>query len=107
MSIVKISELADAPAEGMGKGFCLEHPFTCIKYDLALFKIKEKYYVIADRCHLCNSGLAQGQLNGLVVACMKGDHLWNIKTGVCKFNRVNSLPTYSVSVETDGLYINI
>ena len=106
MSIVKILELADVPAEGGGKSLQLEHPYTYIRYELALFKVNEKYYVITNRCTLCNGWLSEGKLNGLVVSCVK-EHLWNIKTGVCKFIRTNSLPTYNVLVEADGLYINI
>ena len=106
MSIVKISELADAPAEGTGKTVLLEHPYTYIRYELDLFKANGKYYVILSRCTLCNGRLSEGKLNGLIVSCAK-EHLWNVKTGVCKLIQTNSLPTYNVSVEADGLYINI
>lgn len=107
MSSIKISELADAPAEGTGKRVLLEHPFTCYKYELALFKINEKYYVLSNNCRLCGSSLVRGKLNGMMALCMKEEHPWNIKTGTCKFNRAQSLDTYSVSVETDGIYITI
>ncbi len=107
MSSVKISELADAPAEGKGKRVDLEHPLTFYKYNLALFNAKGRYYVITDICKLCNGSLVRKELNGLYAACSKEDHLSNIKTGIYKFDRTLSVPIYSSSVEPDGIYINI
>ncbi|MBI4388647.1 MAG: hypothetical protein HY580_00575 [Nitrospinae bacterium] len=107
MSIIKISELADAPGEGQGRKIHFEHPFTYYRYDIALFKAGDKYYAITDACKHCGGSLGRGRLEGLLAYCSAEDHPWNIKTGVYKFDRTRVLPTYNVSAEPDGLYINI
>ncbi len=107
MSDVKIAELADAPAEGQPKRIEFDHPFTEIHYELALYFAKDRYFVIRDDCKRCGSSLAQGKVNGMYGICARGDHPWNFKTGLYKFDRRLSLPTYRVIVRDDGLYIEI
>jgi len=107
MSLVKISELDDAPAEGTGRTLKLVHPLTEIEYDLALFRSGGAYYVLTNKCSRCGSRLAPETLDGLFVKCRNDLCLWHIKKGFCKFDRSSILPTYKVSAEADGLYINI
>ncbi|KMP11052.1 hypothetical protein UZ36_05675 [Candidatus Nitromaritima sp. SCGC AAA799-C22] len=108
MSQVKISEIEDAPDEGTGKKILLKHPFTEIKYELALFQVEEKYYVITDECRICGGSLGQPvDLRGIFAACSNQECLWNVKRGYCKFDRSSVTPTYKVTVREDGLYIDI
>ncbi len=107
MSEVKISDLEDAPAEGEGRALVFDHPWTEIEYELALFHEGDRYFVITDRCALCETKLSQGERQGMYVRCVREGHPWHIKTGLCKFDRTRALPTYRVKVKDDGLYIEI
>ena len=108
MSKVKILEIKDAPLEGSGKQINLTHPFTEIKYCLAIFCIEKKYYVLTDECRVCGGSLSQvPDLRGIFAACSKEECLWNVKRGICKFDHSSVTPTYKVSVIEDGLYIEI
>lgn len=107
MSLVKLSDLPEAPDEGQGKRIHLEHPFTQIKYEIGLFKSEGKYYAIRDACPVCGGSLGRGTLRGKYVFCSNEECGWNVKSGVCKFNRASVLPTYKVTVQDDGLFINI
>ena len=107
MSEVKISELDEAPAEGQARGLAFNHPFTEIGYKLALFFVNDRYYVVTNECKMCGGGLDQGVLQGMYVRCVREGHPWHIKTGLCKFDRTQALPTYRVMVRDDGLYIEI
>ena len=108
MSKVKISEIEDAPAEGSGREINLTHPFTEIKYCLAIFCIEDKYYVLTDECRVCGGSLGRvPDVRGKFAACGKEECLWNIKRGNCKFDRSSVTTTYKVTVMEDGLYIEI
>ena len=108
MSKVKISEIKDAPAEGSGRQLNLTHPFTEIKYCLAIFKFENKYYVLTDECRVCGGSLSRvPDVRGKFVACGKEECLWNIKRGNCKFDHSSVTTTYRVTVMEDGLYIEI
>ena len=108
MSQVKILEIEDAPSEGSGKRVPFEHPHTTIKYELALFQVEGKYYAITDRCAICGASLGRGpNLQGMFASCSGQECLWNIKRGVCKFDRTSVMPTYKVAAREDGLYIDI
>ncbi len=107
MTTVHLSSLEDAPEEGAGKRIHFEHPLTEIEYDVGLFCVKGKYYAITDDCKHCQNSLALGELNGLYASCLHEDHAWNVKSGVCKYNRSETLPTYRVTIQDEGLYIEI
>ncbi|MCF8719801.1 Rieske (2Fe-2S) protein [Nitrospina gracilis] len=107
MSDVKISGLEEAPAENEGRIVQFNHPFTDYPYTLALYQSGGRYYVITDSCKMCGSSLGRGTLKGMYAACSMEGHPWHIKTGLCKFDRTQSQPTYRVQVRDDGLYIEI
>ncbi len=109
MSLEKIIELSDAPEEGQGQNIRHEHSYTTIEYDLGLFKVEGQYYVITDKCSNCGGSLSEGgtALVGRFATCSNEECRWNVKTGVCKFNRSLVLPTYKVTEKEDGLYIDI
>jgi nitrite reductase/ring-hydroxylating ferredoxin subunit len=107
MSEVHILDLNDAPVEGESKQVQFEHPVTDIIYTLGVYFAKGRYLAIIDLCKKCNSSLAQGKLNGMYASCAREDHPWHIKTGLFKFDRTLSIPTYRVTVKDEGLYIEI
>ena len=108
MSQVKISEIEDAPIEGSGKRIPFEHPYTTIKYELALFQVEGKYHAITDLCTICGGSLGRvPDLRGIFAICSGQECLWNIKRGVCKFDHTSVMSTYKVTVREDGLYIDI
>ncbi len=107
MTTVLLSSLEDAPAEASGIRVDFEHPLTEIKYEVGLFCVKGKYYGITDPCKHCQGSLAAGELDGMYASCLGEGHAWNVKSGVCKYNRSETLPTYRVAVQDDGLFIEI
>lgn len=107
MSLIKLSEIGDAPEEGTGKRIDLTHPYTEIAYRIALFKTASKFYAITDLCSICGGSLGRGILRQLFVSCTNEECLWNIKKGYCKFNHSRVMPTYKVTEQEDGLFIDI
>lgn len=107
MSYEKISDMESAPAEGEAKKIIHKHSYTEYTYELALFQLDGKYYALTDQCKLCEGSLGNGIVMGKYIACQKDNCQWSIKKGICKFNRSNVTPSYRVTVEEDGLYIEI
>ncbi len=107
MSLEKLLDLDDIPKDGASKCIQYRHPYTEIDYVLGVFHIKDKFYVMADECKKCGASLAQGKLVGLFAKCTREDHMWNIKTGLFKFDRAIGLATYRNQLQDDGLYIEI
>jgi nitrite reductase/ring-hydroxylating ferredoxin subunit len=107
MSEVRILDLADAPVEGESRQVKFEHPVTEIIYTLGVYFAKGRHLAIIDLCKKCESSLAQGKLNGMYASCAREQHPWHIKTGLFKFDRTLSIPTYRVTVKDEGLYIDI
>jgi len=107
MSEVKILDMSEAPAENSGKLVSFDHPWTHIPYSLGVFHVKGRYFAITDDCKSCGNSLGRGKLNGLYVSCNMEEHPWNVKSGVCKFNRSQVTPTYRVTVKEDGIYVEI
>ena len=81
--------------------------FEAFLNPLALFNAEGKYYAITDQCPKCGGSLGRGLLKGMLAVCTIQECLWNIKSGICKFDRSRSTPTYKVIEQEDGLYINI
>ena len=107
MSEVRLIDIADVPEEGQGKRIELNHPFTEIQYALGVYFSKGRYLVVTDQCKKCESSLAQGKMKGMYALCAREEHAWHIKTGLFKFDRTQSIPTYRVTVKDGGLYIEI
>jgi nitrite reductase/ring-hydroxylating ferredoxin subunit len=107
MSRCKISEINDAPSEGTGRQIHFEHDYTKIPYVLGLFQVEGKFYCITDQCRCCEGSLGKGVLKGMFAFCNKDECGWNVRKGHCKFNRSDTTPTYKVTAEEDGLYIDI
>jgi nitrite reductase/ring-hydroxylating ferredoxin subunit len=107
MSEIRLLDLAEAPEEGQGKRVEFNHPYTEIPYALGVYFAKGRYLAITDQCKKCESSLAQGKVNGMYALCAREQHAWHIKTGLFKFDRTQSIPTYRVTVKDEGLYIEI
>lgn len=107
MSDVKVLEMSEAPEENSGKLVEFYHPYTTYPYVIGVFHVKDRYFAITDECRACGNSLGKGKLNGMYVSCIMEEHPWNVKTGICKFNRTLVTPTYRVTVKEDGIYIEI
>jgi nitrite reductase/ring-hydroxylating ferredoxin subunit len=107
MSEVRILDLAAAPVEGEYKQVKFEHPVTEMIYTLGVYFAKGRHLAIIDLCKKCNSSLAEGKLDGMYALCAREQHAWHIKTGLFKFDRTQSIPTYRVTIKDEGLYIEI
>jgi nitrite reductase/ring-hydroxylating ferredoxin subunit len=107
MSEVRILDLSDAPVEGECKQVQFEHPVTDTMYTLGVYFAKGRHLAIIDLCKKCESSLTEGKLNGMYALCAREQHAWHIKTGLFKFDRTQSIPTYRVTIKDEGLYIEI
>jgi nitrite reductase/ring-hydroxylating ferredoxin subunit len=43
----------------------------------------------------------------MYVICPRDETPWHVRTGLCRFNRTSSLPTYKVRMENEDLIITI
>ena len=107
MAEIELATLDDAPEEGTGKIIDIEHPITAYDFHLALFQVKAKFYAVDNACGRCSGKLGQGKLNGMYIICPQDDTPWNIKNGLCRFDRNRSIPSYKVRLENGTLYTNI
>tara|TARA_B100000686_G_scaffold353120_1_gene457438 strand:- start:1959 stop:2282 length:324 start_codon:yes stop_codon:yes gene_type:complete len=107
MAEVKILPLIEAPAEGTGKMIQIEHPITAWEIKLAVFQVKGKFYAIENECRRCSGNLGLGTLNGMYVSCPKDDTPWNVRNGLCKFDRTQSVSSFRVHVTDDTLITNL
>ena len=107
MAEVKIANLDEVPEEGTGKVVEFEHPLTGYEYSIALFQVKNKFHALKNECKRCSGHLGNGQLNGYYISCPRDDTPWNIKNGLCKFDKTLSMPSYKVQKKDDGLVIII
>lgn len=107
MAEIKICEIDEAPEDGTSKRIDLIHPVTEYEYQLAMFRVGERLFLINDKCKNCNSNLTQGTLNGMFASCPMEEHPWHIKTGLLKYDRTTNMPTYKIHTKDDGLYIEI
>ena len=107
MAEVQLATLENVPEEGTGKVIDVEHPITAFDFQLALFQVNGKFYALDNECVRCGGKLGRGKLNGMYVMCPQDDTPWNIKSGLCKFDRTRSVPSYKVRMENDILYTNI
>ena len=107
MAEVKIASLRDAPGEGTGKVIEFEHPVTGYEYGIALFKVMGKFYALTNECKRCSGHLGIGELNGYYVFCPRDDTPWNIKNGLCKFNKSHATTSYKVQIKDEILVIVI
>ena len=107
MAEILLVMLKDAPEEGTGKTIDIEHPLTAYDFHLALFQVNSKFYALDNECGRCSGKLGRGKLSGMYVFCPQDDTPWNIKNGLCKFDRTRSVPSYKVRLENGALYTNI
>ena len=107
MSLEKLLDRDDIPKEGESCRIEYNHPYTEIGYVLGVFHINDKFYVLADECKKCGTSLAEGTMAGLFAKCAREEHMWNVKTGLYKFDRAMGLCTYRYQLQDDGLYIEI
>ncbi len=107
MSQVKLIDVAEAPPEGGKMRVHLQHPVTFFEYEIGLFHVKGRYFAILDECKSCGTSLAKGALKGLVAYCTGEEHTWNVKTGVCQYDRSQSTPTYRITLQDDAIFLEI
>jgi|TARA_B110000438_G_scaffold228994_1_gene223680 nitrite reductase/ring-hydroxylating ferredoxin subunit len=107
MAEVRLVDLKDAPEEGTAKLIAFEHPVTYMDYEVALFQVNGKFYSLLNECKRCCGYLGEGKLEGMYVICPRDDTPWNVRTGLCKFDKSQSTSSYKVQTKDDGLVIII
>ena len=76
----------------------------CIEVEeraIAVFNIDGTFYATQNECLHLKGPLAEGQLDGCVVACPWHGWQYDVRTGENEFDRAIQLETYDVVVE-DG-----
>lgn len=75
---------------------------------IALFKIGGQYYAIADICSHDDGPVAEGELDGLEIACPRHGARFNMETGeALTLPAVVDIPVYPVRIMGDEIEIGI
>ncbi len=75
---------------------------------IALFNLAGQYYAIADLCSHDDGPVAEGELDGLEIACPRHGARFNMETGeALSLPAVVDIPTYPVRVMGNEIQIGI
>lgn len=75
---------------------------------VAVFNVDGQFYAIADICTHDDGPLADGELNGHIIACPRHGATFDIRTGdVLSFPAVTPVPSYQVKVEGDDVLVSL
>lgn len=75
---------------------------------IALFRIENDVYAIADRCSHAEASLAEGELWGTSVECPRHGSEFDLKTGEPgALPATEPVPVYEVSIEDGTVYIEL
>lgn len=75
--------------------------------DLAVFRIGEAVYAIADSCPHQGASLANGKLQGCVVACPAHGLKFDVRTGACTASPDLQSKSYPVRVVNGQVVLDI
>jgi 3-phenylpropionate/trans-cinnamate dioxygenase ferredoxin component len=74
---------------------------------LALFNVKGTYYAIDNSCVHRGGPLAEGDLDGSVVACPWHGWRWDVTTGSNANNPAIRVPCFPVTVEQGEIFVEL
>lgn len=75
---------------------------------IAMFRIEDDVYAIADRCSHAEASLAEGELWGTTVECPRHGSEFDLKTGEPgALPATAPVPVYEVSVEDGTVYLEL
>lgn len=75
---------------------------------IAMFRIENDVYAIADRCSHAEASLAEGELWGTDVECPRHGSEFSLKTGEPgALPATEPVPVYEVSIENGTVYLEL
>jgi nitrite reductase/ring-hydroxylating ferredoxin subunit len=74
---------------------------------LALFNVAGSYHAIDNACVHRGGPLGAGDLDGRTVSCPWHGWRWDVTTGASTTNPALRVACYPVSVEGDGVYVEV
>lgn len=101
MSRVEIAPLADFPE---GAGLRVEVG----EHRIAVFKIGDDVYALADRCSHAEASLAEGEVFDTEVECPRHGAAFDLTTGdALTLPATSPVPTYAAEVDAGTVYLKI
>jgi len=74
---------------------------------IALYNVDGKVYATSNICSHRGGPLAEGRLNGEIIACPWHGWCYNVRTGVCDDSDSVKIRTYPVRIEGDDVFVDI
>jgi 3-phenylpropionate/trans-cinnamate dioxygenase ferredoxin subunit len=75
---------------------------------IAIFRIGDEVYAIADRCSHAEASLAEGEVWGTTVECPRHGSEFNLKTGAPEsLPATVPVPVYDVSIVDGTVYLEL
>jgi nitrite reductase/ring-hydroxylating ferredoxin subunit len=74
---------------------------------VALFNVEGRYYAIDNACPHRGGPLADGDLEGAVIACPWHAWRWDVRTGANTNNPAVKLACYAVTEEAGSLFLEV
>lgn len=75
---------------------------------IAVFRLSDGFYAIADRCSHADGFLSEGEVDGEVVECPSHGARFDIRTGknLC-FPAVTPVRSYPVKIQDGAVYVEV
>ena len=81
---------------------------TVGEHRIAMFRVEDDVYAIADRCSHAEASLAEGELWGLTVECPRHGSEFDLRTGEPgALPATVPVPVYPVSIEDGTVYLEL
>lgn len=81
---------------------------TVGEHRIAMFRVEDDVYAIADRCSHAEASLAEGELWGLTVECPRHGSEFDLRTGEPgALPATVPVPVYPVSIEDGTVYVEL
>jgi len=97
--LVKVAKMSDL-RPGMRKIIDFE------EVTVALFNVNGQVYCIEDVCTHDGGPLADGEIDGLTIACPRHGALFDLRDGqVLSMPAVVPVPTYRVKIDGDDIFV--
>jgi len=77
--------------------------------EILVANVDGKYYAMDDTCTHAGASLSEGTLDGSIITCGWHGAQFDCKSGMLdKFPaKINNLKSYSVSVESDNIFVEV
>lgn len=97
---VRVARVGEVP-EGTGR---IVHAGDT---EVALFKVGDRYYAIANTCLHQGGPLGEGWIDGAIVTCPWHGWTYDVTTGACTLAPGAGVPAYPVKVEGEDILVAV